>query len=110
MYLEPWNNAYWLSEFHVEPVEQERPQINEKTFLELQWELYPTGEQEEQILIKLEESHFDVESSQSTPIGVLGIPKSAVENLHVRNLPSKKPVLVVKPWFQNYVAQTETVI
>lgn len=104
MYLEPWNTGYFLSEFQVERVREDRPCINEQTFLELQWELYPTGEQEDEIMLKVEDAHFAVEGSTNTPTGVLGIPHELIDELSVRNPPKRKPVLVVKPWFQEYLS------
>jgi len=107
MHLEPWNSGYLLSEFQVETVRENEPVVNEQTFLELQWELYPTGEQEDDIMVKVDEYHFEVAASTNTPIGVLGLPRSEIEELRIRNPPKKCPVLVVRPWFQDYLSWAE---
>lgn len=107
MNLQPWNSGYLLSEFQVQTVREDSPVVNDRTFLELQWELYPTGKQEDDIVLKVEQSHFEVTSSENTPIGMLGLPQEMIDQLSIRNPPKKCPVLVVKPWFRDYLSWSE---
>lgn len=107
MYLEDWNSGYWLSEFHVESVKDESPSINRQTYQSLQYEIHPTGEPDD-VMVKIEERHYEVAPADSTPIGVLELPRDEIEELRIRNPPERRPVLVVKPWFQDYLSWSET--
>lgn len=107
MYLERWNDAYWLTTMYVQPTRDGEVRINEDVFLTLQYELYPEGERKDDksVMVRLEDRYFELEPDSNTPTGVLDIPQPTLEDeLHIRNAPEKKPVLVVEPWFQDYVA------
>lgn len=112
MYLQRWNDAYWVTEMFVQPTEEGEVCVNEDTFLTLQYELYPEGERKDNksVMVRLEDQYFELYPDSNTPIDVLGIPQPTLdESLRVRNAPEKKPVLVVEPWFQDYVSWEEAV-
>lgn len=107
MYLERWNNAYLLTELYIQPTKDEIVRINEDSYLTLQYELYPEGERKDDknIMVRVEDRYFDLEPDANTPTGVLDVPRDTVEDeLRIRNAPERKPVLVVEPWFQDYVS------
>lgn len=108
MYLEEWNNGYWFTELIIQPAhDKENLCINEKSFRDLQYQVYPTGKQKENIWVKVEESHYDLTASSDTPIGILGMPQDEINELRIQNPPTKQPVLVVKPWFREYLSWSQ---
>ena len=110
MHLERWNNAYWLTELHVQRTRDEEPRINEDTFLTLQYELYPEGElkDDKSVMVRVEDRYFELVADANTPTGVLDLPEADIEELRIRNTPKRRPVLVVKPWFQDYLVLENT--
>lgn len=103
MYLEEWNGGYWISEFHIEPIDDTEPSIHKKTYEDIQYEIYPTGEQKNEVWVKIENEYYDLEPSSNIPIGVLGLPQKDIKQLSVRNTPRRFPILIVKPWFHDYL-------
>lgn len=113
MHLERWNDAYWLTQMYVQPTEHNEVLINEDSYLTMQYELYPEGERKDDksIMVRVEDRYFDLEPDSNTPIGVLDIPQSTLEEeLRIRDAPKKRPVLVVEPWFQDYVSWEDAAV
>lgn len=109
MYLERWNDAYWLTEFYVQPAKDVKATIHEEVFRDLQYELYPDGELKEgkSVMVRVENRYFELAPTRDTPTGILEVPEADLDELRIRNPPTKYPVLVVEPWFQDYVAWDE---
>lgn len=107
MFLQPWNSAYRLTELYIQRgLDTFEAQINEDAFLTLQYELYPEGERKDDksVMVRVENRYFQIRPDSNTPTGVLDLPEEAVEDLRVENTPKKRPVLVVEPWFQDYLS------
>jgi hypothetical protein len=106
MHIEPWNDAYWLTELYVQPTQEEVARINKDSYLTLQYELYPEGERKDDksVMIRIEDQYYTLSPDVDIPTGTLDVPQSDLEELRMRNPPERRPVFVVEPWFQDYLS------
>lgn len=106
MYLEPWNDGYWLTEFYIQPNYDEEPCINEELFRDLQYEIYPEGElkDDKSVMVRVEDRYYELQPDPDIPTDVLELPEGDFGDLRIDAAAKRRPILVVKPWFQEYVA------
>lgn len=109
MYLERFNNGYYVTKLYIEPTKKGEACINEESYRDLQYELYPEGELKEgkDIVVSIEDRHFKLTPARNTPTGVLSIPQSDIEEMSIQNAPKPYPILVAEPWFKDYLSWTK---
>ncbi len=92
--FEEFSSAYYLGRMYVEPHDTERPVMQNEDFEAVQRDVYG-GERD--VVMKIDRSHLVVDGDGSVPRGTLGVPRSYLGSLGVRNPPSLKEVLLAKP-------------
>jgi hypothetical protein len=92
--FEEFSSAYYLGRMYVEPHDTERPVMQRDDFETVQRDVYGG---EEDVVMKVDRHHLVVDGDSSVPQGTLGVPKSYLESLDVRNPPAFKEVLLAKP-------------
>lgn len=95
--FEEFSTGYYLGRMYVEPHETDRPVMGKDEFEAVRRGVYGDGEGGEAVVMKVDRHHLVVDGDKSVPRGTLGVPRSRLGELDVRNPPSLKEVLLAKP-------------
>lgn len=93
--FEEFSGGYYLGRMYVEPHDGDRPAIQDDDFAEVSRDVYGS-EDGKPLVVKVDRHHLVVDGDESVPRGTLGVPRSLVNELDVRNPPTLKEVLLAK--------------
>lgn len=106
MKVEELGSGYYITEAYVE-TGTNIPTVNDYDYRELQYEVHKAGSDEQSIIVQLDNVFFEIEPSESVPTDVLYLPESALEKTHIKNPPTRRGLMIPKPWFYKYLREPE---
>ena len=103
MIAEDFSEGYYQSQFYVRPSDND-PTINIEDFHDIQYDIYDPGTHRDTVMCKLDTIYFEVEPGERTASGVLELPTNIIDLISLSNPPTKRTVLIVKPWVADYLS------
>lgn len=104
MRIEELSSGYYITECYVEPGE-EKPQVNDHDYRELQYEVHEAGSDEQYIMFQMDGTFFEVEPATNIPNETLALPEEILELTKVKHPPARRGIMVPKPWMFKFLKE-----